>query len=102
MGLAVSGLGKIIRSVQAFGREFSRKPHSSDVARVPSIGVALGGGFARGIAHIGVLKVLEEEGVPIRVIASSLSLLELSEKSFAIQFRDDAAVHELRHFLILE
>ena len=71
MGLAVSGLGKMIRSVQAFGREFSRKPHSSDVARVPSIGVALGGGFARGIAHIGVLKVLEEEGVPIRVIAGT-------------------------------
>jgi NTE family protein len=71
VGLAVSGLGKMIRSVQAFGREFSRKPHSSDVARVPSIGVALGGGFARGIAHIGVLKVLEEEGVPIRVIAGT-------------------------------
>jgi NTE family protein len=35
------------------------------------IGLALGGGFARGIAHIGVLKVLEREGIPIRCIAGT-------------------------------
>jgi len=29
------------------------------------IGLALGGGFARGIAHAGVLKVLEERNIPI-------------------------------------
>ncbi len=33
------------------------------------IGLALGGGFARGIAHAGVLKVLEQNQVPIDVIA---------------------------------
>jgi len=33
--------------------------------------VALGGGFARGIAHIGVLKVLEEEGIPVRVVTGT-------------------------------
>ncbi len=74
MGFAVQRLEKIIRSVQAFGREFSRKalPPAPDPApRIPSIGVALGGGFARGIAHIGVLKVLEEEGIPVRVIAGT-------------------------------
>src|SRR5882724_2470093 len=38
---------------------------------MPAIGIALGGGFARGIAHIGVLKVLEEEGIPIRMIAGT-------------------------------
>lgn len=37
----------------------------------PRIGVALGGGFARGIAHIGVLRVLEEEGIPIDCIAGT-------------------------------
>src|SRR5438552_2721466 len=31
----------------------------------PVIGLALGGGFARGLAHIGVLKVLEENNIPI-------------------------------------
>lgn len=35
------------------------------------IGVALGGGGARGLAHAGVLKVLEEEGIPIHFIAGS-------------------------------
>jgi NTE family protein len=35
----------------------------------PVVGVALGGGFARGIAHLGVLRVLEKNNVPIHVIA---------------------------------
>jgi NTE family protein len=67
----VSGLGKIIRSVQAFGRELSRKNTAAISPKIPAIGVALGGGFARGIAHIGVLKVLEEEGIPVRVITGT-------------------------------
>jgi len=63
-------LGRIIRSVQAFGREISRKGAAAE-SRIPAIGVALGGGFARGIAHIGVLKVLEEEGIPVRVVTGT-------------------------------
>ena len=35
------------------------------------IGLALGGGAARGIAHIGVLNILEKEGIPIDVIAGT-------------------------------
>lgn len=35
------------------------------------IGLALGGGAARGLAHIGVLQVLEEEGVPIDYLAGT-------------------------------
>ncbi|MGE5568815.1 MAG: patatin-like phospholipase family protein [Rhodospirillales bacterium] len=35
----------------------------------PVIGLALGGGFARGIAHLGILKVLEENEVPVAMIA---------------------------------
>jgi hypothetical protein len=38
------------------------------VART-EIGLALGSGAARGFAHIGVLKVFEEEGLPIDYIA---------------------------------
>ncbi len=34
----------------------------------PKISLVLGGGGARGLAHIGVLKVLEEEGVPLDLI----------------------------------
>jgi NTE family protein len=71
VGFTVKGLGKIIRSVQAFGRELSRKTAPVSSPSVPAIGVALGGGFARGIAHVGVLKVLEEEGIPIRVVTGT-------------------------------
>jgi NTE family protein len=92
-------LGKVIRSVQAFGREFSRKPGGLEFDPAPAIGVALGGGFARGIAHIGVLKVLEEEGIPIQCIAgtsvgaligaaycSGLSIDELVEVAYKVRF----------------
>lgn len=37
----------------------------------PTIGLALGGGGARGLAHIGVLKVLEHEHIPVDVIAGT-------------------------------
>ncbi|HCI44529.1 MAG TPA: hypothetical protein DE315_03220 [Candidatus Omnitrophica bacterium] len=36
-----------------------------------SVGLALGGGAALGIAHIGVLRVLEQENIPIDIIAGS-------------------------------
>lgn len=35
------------------------------------VGLALGGGYARGLAHIGVLEVLEREGIPIDLIAGT-------------------------------
>jgi NTE family protein len=37
----------------------------------PRIGIALSGGFARGIAHIGVLRILREAGIPIDVVAGT-------------------------------
>ncbi|MBI5416151.1 MAG: patatin-like phospholipase family protein [Candidatus Omnitrophica bacterium] len=36
-----------------------------------SVGLALGGGAALGIAHIGVLRVLEKENIPVDIIAGS-------------------------------
>jgi NTE family protein len=98
VGFAVKSLDRIIRSVQAFGRELSRKGAAPE-ARVPAIGVALGGGFARGMAHIGVLKVLEQEGIPVRIIAgtsvgaligacycSGLSIAELEKVARSVRF----------------
>lgn len=35
------------------------------------VGLALGSGVARGLAHIGVLKVLEREGIPIDMISGT-------------------------------
>ncbi len=37
----------------------------------PRVGLALSGGGARGLAHIGVLKVLEQENIPIHFIAGA-------------------------------
>jgi len=72
VGSPVKSLGKIIRSVQAFGRGLSGLPGTpAQQAAQPGIGLALGGGFARGIAHVGVLKVLEEENIPISYIAGT-------------------------------
>ncbi|MBX9693215.1 MAG: patatin-like phospholipase family protein [Cyanobacteria bacterium] len=37
----------------------------------PRVGLALGGGGSRGAAHVGVLKVLKEENIPIDIIAGT-------------------------------
>jgi NTE family protein len=99
----VNSLGKIIRSVQAFGRELSRQAVPLLPSRNPVIGIALGGGFARGIAHVGVLKVLEEEGIPVSVVAgtsvgaligaaycSGVTLDELHEMAHHVRFTNFA------------
>ena len=102
-GFAVNSLGKIIRSVQAFGRELSRQSMPVVTSRTPAIGVALGGGFARGIAHVGALKVLEQEGIPISIVAgtsvgaligaaycSGVTLQELEDMAASIRFSNFA------------
>ena len=41
-----------------------------------SVVLVLGGGSARGLAHIGVLKVLERENIPIhRIVGTSMGAL---------------------------
>lgn len=37
----------------------------------PKVGLALGSGGARGLAHIGILKVFEEHDIPVHIIAGS-------------------------------
>jgi NTE family protein len=43
-----------------------RQPPTAGVT--PRIGLALGGGFARGIAHAGVLRTFERHGIPLHCI----------------------------------
>jgi len=56
-------------------RTNSRKPAALPIHRLArkllgsAVGLALGGGAAFGIAHLGVLKVLEENGIPIDLLA---------------------------------
>ena len=39
--------------------------------RPPKVGLALGGGAARGFAHIGVIQVLEENGIKVDLVAGT-------------------------------
>ena len=69
----------------------------------PRIGLALGGGFARGIAHAGVLSVFERHAIPIHCItgvsagsivagayASGVSPEEIARAGCAMRFGDVA------------
>lgn len=97
-------LGKILRSVRSLGRELSRRePTPAATSHQPKIGIALGGGFARGMAHIGILKVLEEENIPVHFVAGTsvgaligaiycagASPAEMEEIACRVRFRDFA------------
>lgn len=68
------GAGHVAGSFISAFRRLSRSKAQRPVAiplppAAPKIGLALGGGFARGIAHAGILKVFEEHGIPIHCIA---------------------------------
>jgi NTE family protein len=67
----------------------------------PRVGLALSGGAARGAAHVGVLRVLEEHGIPVDCVAGTsagslvggayaagLSLDELEEFALGMRWRD--------------
>ena len=51
-------------------REFAYGDDAERTAR-PKIGLALAGGFARGIAHIGVLRAFRDAGIPIDCVAGT-------------------------------
>jgi NTE family protein len=46
-------------------------PIVKPVPKPPRIGLALGGGAARGFAHIGVIQVLEENGIKVDLVAGT-------------------------------
>jgi NTE family protein len=90
----VKWIGKAIRGLRSFA-------YSAGEGARPKVGVALGGGFARGIAHVGVLRVLEENKIPIDYIAgtsvgalvaaayaSGTSLDEMERQGVLTRFRD--------------
>ena len=69
----------------------------------PKIGLALGGGFARGVAHVGILKVLDREHIPLHCItgvsagsivaaayASGAEVAEIGRVGCAMRFNDVA------------
>src|SRR5437763_6329933 len=60
----VSRFGQWVGAVRQWAKAPRPAPRPSR-----SIGLALGGGFARGIAHVGVLRVFEQYKIPISYIA---------------------------------
>jgi NTE family protein len=60
----------VLRSAREWFRAFSNGFAANDERR-PRVGLALAGGFARGIAHIGVLRVFREAGIPIDMVAGT-------------------------------
>jgi NTE family protein len=53
-------------------REFAyTEPRPGEPPKRLRVGVALGGGFARGIAHLGVLSVLEKEHIPVDFLSGT-------------------------------
>jgi len=64
----------LILSIASFACRTAAPPPAAPVEVLeipPKIGVALGGGGARGFAHIGVLRVLEQEKIPIDVVVGA-------------------------------
>lgn len=68
-------IGKYTKSVPR--PHAQRAPAMNDFARLArrlcgkSIGLVLGGGGARGIAHIGVLRALQDRGIPIDMVGGT-------------------------------
>jgi NTE family protein len=62
---SASRIGKWLGGIRRWSRAEPLPPPS----RPHSVGLALGGGFARGIAHVGVLRVFEKYDIPIHAIA---------------------------------
>lgn len=101
-------LVKLLDGLQKSVRALAREVKSAHIPRTESpkpcrIGLALGGGFARGLAHVGILKVLEEEGIIPDFIAgtsvgavigaaycSGVSAKELEEIAAIVRFKDFA------------
>ena len=85
--------------LHSLGRTVNRAGQSSGIR----VGLALGGGFARGVAHIGVLRAFERANIPIHAIAgvSAGSVVasmyasgrtpdEIEEIALTMRFRDVA------------
>jgi len=74
----------------------NRQPGSGLQARTaasgnnePAITLALGGGFSRGFAHLGVLEVLEQDRLPIsRIVGTSIGALLGAAYADGISLRD--------------
>jgi NTE family protein len=93
-------LDRLQRAISRVRKFAYAKPPDEAPGR-PRVGVALGGGFARGIAHLGVLRVLQQEGIHVDCVAgtsagsmlaiayaSGHSIDEITAQAKATRFKD--------------
>jgi NTE family protein len=71
-------------------RDFAYTEPAENPPTRPRLGIALGGGFARGVAHLGVLRVLEEEKIPVDFLGGTSAGAML-----AIAYASGHAIHEI-------
>jgi NTE family protein len=61
----------LLRSAREWFRAVATSNTKDGLGGRPRVGLALAGGFARGIAHIGVLRVFREAGIPVDMVAGT-------------------------------
>src|SRR6516165_9408254 len=64
------GAQRLLHTAKELFRSFAYGEDAKTPGR-PRVGLALAGGFARGIAHIGVLRVFGEAGIPVDMVAGT-------------------------------
>ncbi|MBH5328827.1 patatin-like phospholipase family protein [Eikenella sp. S3360] len=72
--LALSACDTLGSSLSLGSRKHQRQPLTATQAgnKPPAVvGLALGGGASKGFAHIGVIKVLEENNIPVKVVTGT-------------------------------
>jgi NTE family protein len=103
MRAARAAVGSFFAALRRLSREAVPPIVPGEPPAPPKIGLALGGGFARGVAHAGVLGVFERQGIPIHCItgvsagsivaaayASGASPAEIARAGCAMRFGDVA------------
>ena len=96
----LSGCSLLAPGEQPGGSETAALPVKAEpVRRMPRVGLALGGGAARGFAHVGVIQVLEQHGIrPDLVVGTSagslVAALYASGQSAATLEREALAMDE--------
>jgi NTE family protein len=71
MALSLVAALAACRAVPTLPPELRNLPQAPRDDRPPRVALVLGGGAARGFAHIGVLRVLEDAGIPVELVVGT-------------------------------